>query len=56
MTGTFIFLTILILSLAVWGLIQIGIRIGGVRAARHIAEGLIPTALSFDLCPFSRSN
>ena len=41
MTGTFIFLTILILSLAVWGLIQIGIRIGGVRAARHIAEGLI---------------
>jgi hypothetical protein len=44
MTGTLMFLTILfliILSLTVWGLIQIGIRIGGVRAARHIAEGLI---------------
>jgi len=43
-TGTLIFLTILvltILSLAVWGLIQIGIRIGSVKTATDIAKGLI---------------
>jgi hypothetical protein len=44
MTGTLTFLTILflvILSLVVWCLIQIGIRIGSVKAATDIAKGLI---------------